>query len=53
MGPGLRPPGGGAVLLAWALGEKARPGRRTPWWAFYAFYPGHLALLAAVKALLA
>jgi len=45
--------GGGAVLLAWALGEKARPGRRTPWWAFYAFYPGHLALLAVVKALLA
>jgi len=45
--------GGGAVLLAWALAEKARPGRRTPWWGLYAFYPGHLALLAAVKVLLA
>jgi Flp pilus assembly protein protease CpaA len=44
--------GGGAVLLAWALAERARPGRRTPWWALYAFYPGHLALLAAVKGLL-
>jgi hypothetical protein len=45
--------GGGTVLLAWALAEKARPGRRTPWWALYAFYPGHLVLLAAVKGLLA
>jgi hypothetical protein len=45
--------GGGAVLLAWALAEKARPGRRTPWWTLYAFYAGHLALLAAVKVLLA
>jgi hypothetical protein len=42
--------GGGAVLLAWTLAERARPGRRTPWWAFYAFYPGHLALLAAARA---
>jgi len=44
--------GSGAVLLAWALAEGARPGRRTSWWALYAFYPGHLALLAAVKGLL-
>jgi hypothetical protein len=44
--------GSGAVLLAWALAEKARPGRRTPWWALYAFYPGHLAPLAAVRSLL-
>jgi len=39
-------------LSGWALGERARPGRRTPWWALYAFYPGHSALLAAVKGLL-
>jgi hypothetical protein len=45
--------GGGAVLLAWALAERARPGRRTPWWTLYAFYPGHLALLAAAKSLVA
>jgi hypothetical protein len=52
-GPAYALLGGGAVLLAWALAERARPGRRTPWWALYAFYPGHLALLAAVKVLLA
>ena len=38
-GPAYALLGGGAVLLAWALTERARPGQRTPWWALSSTAP--------------
>jgi len=37
---------------AWWLASRLPPGRRLPWWAAYAFYPAHLALLGGLKRLL-
>lgn len=38
-----------ATLVFYGVVPRLQPGRRVPWWVFYAFYAGHLWLLGRVK----